>query len=363
MQNTFCLRKVFSRLANHDLSKLAATAAHPQSAAIRERVKILAFFEKHGTRITTEAFGLSRATIYAWRRALALAGGALTALAPQSKTPHNKRKRIIHPKIEEFIRDYRIEHPKVGQATIKPHLDAFCARERLHAPSSATLGRIIADLKRKGVLRDSPLHLTVDARTGKIIGGKIKKRRKKLRRKGYSPQVPGDLVQVDSVSIFIDGLKRYIVTAIDLKSRFAFACAYGNLSSMSARDFMDKFRKVAPFEIRHVQTDNGHEFEKFFRSYAEQSGITHFFNYPRTPKSNAYVERFNRTIQEQYVEWNKDKLGDPNEFNTGLMKYLIWYNTEKPHQGLSGGTPMQFVLDSLALTHEKSSMLRYRTRH
>lgn len=351
----------FKSIALNDLRKLGAVINHPKSAEIEKRLSIITFFDKHGYKTTHEAFGLSRATIYNWKRALALNGGRLTALAPLPKAPHRRRRRLIDPRITGFITGYRTEHPTVGQAAIKPHLDIFCATARLKTISIATLGRVIADLKKTGDIQDSPYHLSLQAATGNITGGKPIKKRKKLRRKGYAPQAPGDLVQVDSVAIFMEGLKRYIVTAIDLKTRFAFACAYGNLSSMSARDFMEKFRKAAPFEIKRVQTDNGHEFEKYFRSYAEQNEITHFFNYPRMPKSNAYVERFNRTIQEQYVEWHKEELIDPRGFNVGLMKYLIWYNTEKPHQGIDYRTPIQSVLDSFALTPEKSNMLRYRT--
>ncbi len=361
MQNTFCPRKAFPKLGLYDLSKLAASFTHPQADAIRKRVSILDFFHKHGSKTTREAFGLSRSTIYNWKRTLALNGGKLTSLAPLPKAPHRKRKRLIDPRIAGFITNYRVEHPKVGQVAIKPSLDAFCVSTRLKTISYATIARVIADLKKTGNIQDSPARLSLQAATGNVTGGKPVKKRKKLRRKGYAPQAPGDLVQVDSVAIFMDGLKRYIVTAIDLKTRFAFACAYGSLSSMSARDFMEKFRKVAPFEIKRVQTDNGHEFEKYFRSYAEQNEITQFFNYPRTPKSNAHVERFNRTIQEQHVEWHKDELTEPREFNVGLMKYLIWYNTEKPHQGINNRTPMQCVLDNLALTPEKSNMYRYRT--
>ena len=361
MQNTFCRRNAFPKLGLFDLSKLAASFTHPQADTIRKRVSILDFFRKHGYKTTKEAFGLSRATIYNWKRSLARNGGKLTALAPLPKAPYHRRRRLIDPRITGFITTYRVEHPKVGQIAIKPHLDAFCISTRLKTISSATIGRVIADLKKAGNIQDSPARLSLQGVTGHITGGKYRKKRKKLRRKGYAPQVPGDLVQVDSVAIFMYGLKRYIVTAIDLKTRFAFACAYGSLSSVSACDFMGKFRKVAPFEIKRVQTDNGQEFEKYFRSYAEQNGITQFFNYPRTPKSNAHVERFNRTIQEQHVEWHKDELVEPRTFNVGLMKYLIWYNTEKPHQGINNRTPMQCVLDTLSLTPEKSNMYRYRT--
>ncbi|MDD4558660.1 MAG: integrase core domain-containing protein, partial [bacterium] len=86
---------------------------------------------------------------------------------------------------------------------------------------------------------------------------------------------------------------------------------------------VQKLQKVAPFEVKSVQTDNGAEFHKHFRKSLESKGIEHYFNYPRSPKSNCYVERFNRTIQEQYVNWNKEDLYEPEVFNYGLMDYLL----------------------------------------
>jgi len=76
---------------------------------------------------------------------------------------------------------------------------------------------------------------------GKIIKIKYKK---KLRRKGYTPLAPGDLLQIDSIIRFKDGIKRYILTAIDLKSGFFFAYGYSNLSSKSGLDFYQKLESV-----------------------------------------------------------------------------------------------------------------------
>jgi len=69
--------------------------------------------------------------------------------------------------------------------------------------------------------------------------------------------------------------------------------------------------------------------------------IKHFFTYPRRPQSNGAVERFNRTIQEQFVNWNKDILVDDiNAFNKKLMEYLIWYNTKKTHRAINKLQPL-----------------------
>jgi hypothetical protein len=48
----------------------------------------------------------------------------------------------------------------------------------------------------------------------------------------------------------------------------------------------------SPYEIKHVQTDNDLEFNKCFADYLEKKNIVQYYNYHKSPKSNAYVERF-----------------------------------------------------------------------
>ncbi|NMB56356.1 transposase, partial [Candidatus Beckwithbacteria bacterium] len=46
---------------------------------------------------------------------------------------------------------------------------------------------------------------------------------------------------------------------------------------------------------------------RFHKYLEEETKIDHIFIYPRSPKINAYIERFNRTIQEEFLERN-DKI-------------------------------------------------------
>lgn len=198
----------------------------------------------------------------------------------------------------------------------------------------------------------------MSARTGRILERLPKKKKKKLRRKGYQPTQPGDLVQIDTIVKFINGLKRYIITAIDLNSDFAFAYAYTTASSLNTKDFFDKLSSVAPFTVKRVQTDNGSEFEHHFRDYLKEKNIIHYHNYPRRPQMNAFVERFNRTIQEEFVNWNQQILGyDLDEFNHKLINWLLWYNTERPHHSLKMISPMKFIINNTFLTPQKSRMM------
>jgi len=330
---------------------------HPQREVIERRIKIINFFGKYGEQATREAFGKARSTVFLWKKRLKEGGGKLSSLAPLSRAPKRRRESKINPMIKEFIKQYRYLHPGVGKETVKPALDEYCKNSGFNSISESSIGRIIKELKEKGQIPLLKSNLSFYARTGKFVTRKPAKRAKKLRRGKFVPSLPGDLFQLDSIVIFIDGIKRYILTAIDLKTKFAFAYAYKSLSSLNASDFMEKLRRVLPFPIRKIQTDNGAEFEKHFRDYIQKHNITHFHNYPRHPQSNANIERFNRTIQEQHINWYLDELHEPERFNQGLMKWLTWYNTKKPHRSLNKLPPLRYYIDCFIQDLQQSNML------
>ena len=328
---------------------------HPKRVSIERRLEIIQFFEEFGAEATRRAFSKSRSTVYLWKQKLKKAGGKLSALAPGDKTPISKRKRVVHPFILDFILKYRADHPGVDKTTITPVLAVACQHAGIKPVSESTVGRIIHDLKEKGRLPKSN-KITINARSGKLVVREPKLRKKKTRRKGFLPQKAGDLIQMDTISIFTNGLKRYIFTAIDVSTRFAFAYAYKSNSSACGSDFLVKCLKVVPFSIRRIQTDNGSEFAKHFEQCCQEKGLVHFFNYPKHPEANSYLERFNRTIQEQFAYWHTDYLDEPEFFNQKLMEYLIWYNTEKPHRGIKNLPPLRYYLDKFTAP-EKSNML------
>lgn len=57
----------------------------------KERVKVLAFWEKHGTGATYDAYGVSRRTLYRWQQALHAGNGKLEALNPERTVPTRRR--------------------------------------------------------------------------------------------------------------------------------------------------------------------------------------------------------------------------------------------------------------------------------
>jgi transposase InsO family protein len=328
---------------------------HPKRGSIEQRLEIIKFCDEFGLEATRRAFHKSRATVYLWRQKLRKSGGKLSALAPGDRAPKNKRHRVVHPFIERFIVEYRSAHPGADKATITPSLAAACISHGVKPVSESTVGRIIHDLKERGRIPGSR-RVSINGRSGKLLVREHRPPGKKTRRKGFYPVRPGALVEIDTVSIFVDGLKRYLVTAIDLPTRFAFGYAYKSNSSANARDFLMKLRSVAPFPITRVQTDNGHEFEKHFSQACREQNLVHYFNYPHHPQSNSHLERFNRTVQEQFAYWHTDLLDEPEAFNCLLMNYLLWYNTEKPHRGIGNIPPLRYYLDNF-VSPQKSNML------
>ncbi len=208
----------------------------------KQRCRILSFWEKHGLIATKEAFNVSRPTLFRWQKELKINKVKLEALNKKSTAPKNKRKRIISEKVKNFILNERTFDPHLS----KDKLSVLMKQDGIANLSSSTVGRILSDLKKQGVLSKN-IKLSYYAKTGNFKERTMIKR-KKLRSKGHE----GGLVKADSIVRFTNGIKRYIVTAIDKESKFAFAYAYKNHSSDSASDFMKKFKKVSPVYLTHV---------------------------------------------------------------------------------------------------------------
>ena len=218
-----------------------------------------------------------------------------------------------------------------------PFLKGFCEARKLSCPRPRTIGRIIADQPDK--MRSRAVRLGPKGQT--IQRKKPLKGRKP---KGYKASAPGQCGAFDTVEYFLDGIRRYVITFTDHYSRFAFAWATQSHASWAAREFFEIVAEVFPYPLQSVLTDNGSEFMKHFDEELRRLHKNHWHTYPKTPKMNAHVERFNRTIQEEFIDYHQDLLLDPDQFNRRLIPWLLWYNAERPHWALKLDSPVQFLL-------------------
>ena len=301
-----------------------------------QRVKILLFWKKHGFEAVGEAFGAKRSTLFEWWRTYKESDYKAGSLNPKSQAPINKRKRAYHHIIVSEIKRLRIDIcPNMGKGKIKPELDIFCLKNNLPTISESTIGRIINDKKIYH-------HRQKVSHFGKIKP--IKKQKKERKPDSLIVNNPGDFVEIDTIVKFAWGVKRYILTAVDVNSRYSFALAYQKHDSASAKDFFEKLQQVFPYPIKSIQTDNGSEFHLYFRDYLKQIKIKHYWNYPGRPYRNGHIEKYNRTIQEEFIDWNESLLENTDKFNNKLIDWLINYNTKRRHWGLNLISPVDYLI-------------------
>ena len=301
----------------------------------KHKLKVLSFWKRYGLQATIDAFNVSRRTLYGWQARLTKGNNQFEALNEHSKRPRIVRKRVWPQLVKDQIKQLRDEHPNLGKNKIQVLLAPICQANKLSRPSVSTIGNLIKDM---GGLRKFPVKVR---HSGKIVPFKRIKRTRKP--KHFIAEYPGHCGSFDTVERIIHGSRRYVVTFTDVYSRFSLAWATTSHASLAAKEFFNLTVFLFPFPIKFVLTDNGSEFMKHFDQEIRQLHLTHWHTYPKCPKMNPHCERFNRSIQEEYVDFHASELLNPTQFNAGLMKYLLWFNTQRPHWGLKLQTPTQFI--------------------
>ena len=144
------------------------------------------------------------------------------------------------------------------------------------------------------------------------------KKRGKRKTKPYQrAEYPGQKVQIDVKFVpsycVAGGGKYYQFTVKDECTRWTYREMYDEHSSVSAKGFLEKLVRSAPFPIRMVQTDNGAEFTNALlvtrsrhRTVFEEALVEIGIEYHRiriaTPRHNGKVERQHRTDELRFYK-------------------------------------------------------------
>jgi len=86
--------------------------------------------------------------------------------------------------------------------------------------------------------------------------------------------------------------------------------------------------------------------------------VIYYCNYKGQPTKNGHVEKYNRAIQEEFVDQHSVLLENTNRFDHKLMDWLVWYNTNRPHWSLN----LQSPVDNLIKSNYLSRMMWTNTR-
>lgn len=291
------------------------------------------FHRSHGNNaaLACRHFAISRKTFYKWRRLYD--PRHLNTLEDRSHRPRRLRQPTWSSQLAQAVLRLREERPRWGKDKL-----VVLLKNQGYLVSTSMVGRILAHLKARGVLRE-PLPNGVSAHR------RFRPRLYAIRKpKEYQAKAPGDLVEVDTLDIRpLPGVILKHFSARDVVSRWDVIEAHSRATANTAAAFLDSLLRRMPFKIRAIQVDGGSEFHAEFEQTCQQRNICLFVLPPHSPKLNGHVERANRTHTEEFYEVEDFPL-EISELNAALLKWERVYNTVRPHQSLGYLTPQQYLL-------------------
>lgn len=153
---------------------------------------------------------------------------------------------------------------------------------------------------------------------------------------------PGDFVQTDTVHLYDHVTKKrtYLYTLVDVYSRWAYVEHHAQLSARLAAAVIRRGQAYAGFKFAMVQADNGPEYTSEFERILRANGVAVRHSRVRRPNDNAFIERFNRTIQEECTGSTNPIT---NNLQSKILPYLAYYNDERLHLGIQCATPLEML--------------------
>lgn len=230
----------------------------------------------------------------------------------------------MSPAVEVMVLEMRRAHPYWGARRIAFEL----ARKGVEpAPSES------------GVYRCLVRAAVIDPMT---------RRRRRETWKRWERGGPMELWQLDVVHGFLlaDGTSAKALTGIDDHSRF---CVSARLMvrerTQAVCDGFSSALKAYGLP-QQVLTDNGKVFtgrfaqppvEVLFDRICRENGIDHILTRPRTPTTTGKIERFHRTLREDFN--TRQIFRNLKTAQEALDEWVTYYNTQRPHQSLADATP------------------------
>ena len=96
-----------------------------------------------------------------------------------------------------------------------------------------------------------------------------------------------------------------------------------------------------------IRSDNGLVFQsRRFRAACADYGLGQEFITPYTPEQNGVIERFFRSLKEECI-WLRD-FRSFKEARRRIVRWIEWYNRERPHQSLGYRSPAEHRAQQVA---------------
>ena len=267
--------------------------------------------------LVAEELGVSAATLGIWLARYQEAGEA--GLVRRSPCP-GKHKPQLAPAVHEAIVSVKRAHPTFGVRRIAQWL-----KRALFLPGSAETVR--QTLHRHDLLP-------------KTRAKPAKKNPPKPR--FFERSTPNQLWQSDIFTFRLNGQNAYLIGFIDDYSRYI--TGLGVFRGQTAENVLEVYRRaVGAYGVpKEMLTDNGKQYAAWrgktrFQMELAKDRIHHIRSAPHHPMTLGKIERFWKTIWEEFLERARF-----DTFESAVERIGYWvkyYNHQRPHQGIEGSCP------------------------
>jgi len=308
----------------------------------KQRLAFLEFYQVvKDVSLVCKLFKISRQTFYKWKARHDPED--LASLEDQSRAPKTKRKGILT--LEQEIKIKNLRKKKTNLRLGKLKLAILYEKEYGEKISSWQIQKVI----QKHSLYYDPVKVRKIRAKKDKNRGKKKIRIHEVNPQDYTSEQRPFFFCLDCIVLYLPwGIKRYILTAIDYFHKLAYSRVYRTKASLNAFDFLMRLNLIVDGKIAAILSDNGGEWKKYFEAACQRLNIVHIWTRFKTPKDNSINERFNRTLQEEFMateEYFEEYLLEKDliQANQALTEWLVFYNFKRPHQTLNYQTPIDYT--------------------
>jgi len=298
----------------------------------RKRLRWIDYYlTKKNVTQTCRHFDITRSLFYKWFNRYKKKG--VKGLETMSRQPANVRHREILRDVQNEIENIRRENP----AWSKYKVSWILERDLKIICSSSSVNRIFHD---KNLFWPKPIS------QAKLGARKAWKIRRKRAPQGLRGAAPGSLVEIDVKVLNTLGQTFYQFVAIDTCTKNKFIEIYSRKTAHCGLEFVKAMIAFYPFQIHHINSDNGGEFLAECHAYLEAKNITHYFSRARTPKDNPIVEATIKADEYEFWAWG-NLTNNLEELNLKAKLWMDKFNCYRPHQALNYLTPMEYLKERL----------------
>jgi len=339
---------------------------HSTEKVISHKVGLLNLAEQlQNVSQACKVMGFSRDTFYRYKEAVD--EGGVDALLEKTRKKPNMRNRV-EPAIEEAVLKHAVAEPSHGQTRTSNELRRKGVSVSPSGVRSIWLRHELACFKDRLKALEKHVAETGEVLTESQVQALERKKEEQEAHGEIETEHPGYLGSQDTFYVgTLKGVGRvYQQTFVDTYSKIAHAKLYTTKTPITAADLLNE--RVLPYYEEHelpmlrILTDRGTEYcgkpeHHDYQLYLALNDIDHTRTKTRHPQTNGIVERFHKTILNEFYQttFRKKIYATIEQLQSDLDEWLLYYNTERTHQGkmCCGRTPFETLLDGAKIWQEK----------